>query len=321
MKLTWFSSKEKLKKIQIKQIEKTLYFIFTGTFILILFFAFHYFRFVFRIRLTNKPQIYIVSIVNSPDWVRSKILYEKWGKKFIERYPLSVFKFASRVMHKDFKDRTLHVKTVYPNYRAFFYYFNDAVDDFLTKTSLPWIYRTTEDCLVDVDLLDEYILNISKTYSPYQFVVRGHSAYYSEDKYFIHGGSGWLMSRAAAGAYQKLLPSLILKYENDSLVGDDVIMSVFTEAIGLEYNDIFDKYFLGSPLNNKEIEIIRNKTWMDLPLCTDRPDEMVPIKDIVFWHSGRSDNFPMVPGIQVKEAFPDNICYDQFSKVRRLCFS
>lgn len=292
--------------------------------LLMLAFYYFYFSLFQKINFTflNQDQaVYVVSIVNSPNWIRSTNLWDKWGKAFVKKYPFSDFKFVSFKLNENFSRRLILTEVPIMNYRGFYYLFNAAVEDFLKNTKFQWIYRTTEDCLVDIDLLGKYMENLSSNYLPSLPVLRGHAVQFSSNLFFVHGGSGWIMSRKAAQIYYDNIQALSVKYNSDPTSGDDVLIGWFAmKFLNLSFKDIDDPYFLGSPYQDQEVQIVQNKAWKSLPNCTVNKIEIQkPIKQIIFWHSGRRDNYPMNIGIKAKNSYPPNVYYDQYSNPRRLC--
>lgn len=294
--------------------------------ILLFFYYCFYLNLYKRMRLVflNQDQsIYVVSIVNTPNWIRSTNLWEKWGKNFVQKFQSNVFKFVSFQQNVNFSNRLLITDVPIKNYRGFFYLFNAAVDDFLHNTNFQWLYRTTEDCLVDIDLFNKYMEKLASKYSPLVPVLKGHAVLYSSKLFFVHGGSGWIMSRRAAQIYYDHLQQLQIQYNSNPTSGDDVLFGWFASSfLNLSFQDIDDPYFLGSPYKDFEVNIVRNQKWEKLPNCTrSKIDLMRPIKEIIFWHSGRRDNYPMNIGIKAKDVYPPNVYYDQFSPIRRLCMN
>lgn len=305
-----------------KFINLSFYIISFGQILLMTFFYF-YFNCHIKIDfhfLNENHAIYVVSIVNSPNWVRSTNLWNMWGKDFVIKYPLSDFKFVSFQPNSNFSNRLLLTEVPIKNYRGFFYLFNKAVEDFL-NTKYQWIYRTTEDCLVDVDLFGKYMENLTSHYSPSTNVIKGHAVEFASNMFFIHGGSGWIMSRAAAKAYYDNIRILSREYNSNPTSGDDVLIGWFAHhLLNLSFKKIDDPYFLGSPYQNSEVTVVQEKKWNTLPNCTaNKILQQKPIKQIIFWHSGRKDNYPMNIGIKAKDVYPPNVYYDQNSNPRRLC--
>ncbi|OHS98681.1 hypothetical protein TRFO_34867 [Tritrichomonas foetus] len=288
-----------------------------------LIFHFLYFQSLPEFSAIRTEAIYLASIVNSPNYFRTRNLYEKWGKKFIQKNPDSIFKFVSNTLKPEFQNMTIFVPSRVSSYRIFFQYFVSAVEDFLNNTKLNWIYRTTEDCLVDVDQLDRYMEYLTTNFSPDDIVIRGHAVQFCQAKnincMFIHGGSGWIMSREACKCFMKNIDKLWEYHNSIPNLGDDVVLGYFAKLANLSFNDIDDHHFLGSPYNDFEIEVVTNRTWHVLPSCVAERETMLPIRKIVFWHSGRIDNYPISIGVDAKKVYPNNIYYEQLAPKRQLC--
>lgn len=301
----------------------SIYLIFVVQALIILFSYFNLHQTINFVFFNINQSVYVVSIVNSPNWIRSTNLWNKWGKQFVKKYPRNEFKFVSFQSNANFSDKLLLLKNVpIRNYRSFYYLFNLAIEDFLKNTKYHWIYRTTEDCLVDIDLFGQYMENITARYSPSSYVMRGHAVQFSNNLFFIHGGSGWIMSRPAAQIYYNSINKLSRKYNSEPTSGDDVLIGWFAiNFLNLTFFDIDDPYYLGSPYQDFEIQVVKNKTWNKLPNCSIKYKIQKPIKELIFWHSGRRDNYPMNIGIKAKDVYPPNVYYDQYSYPRRLCLN
>lgn len=242
-----------------------------------------------------------------------------WGKSFIEIFPQSSFKFVTNRYNANFSNISLVSSQT--NARDFLEYFRLAVIDFLYNFNFRWIYRTTEDCLVDIKLFHHYFQSLDSNYNSTEIVIKGHAVKYCPEAYFIHGGSGWIMSRKAAEKFLENWEILKKRQDADPFTGDDVIVGWFAQHIlHLSFEDIDDPSFLGSPYTDAEIEIVTYGYWEKLPKCTKKCyQKQKPIKEIAFWHSGRPDNYPVNIGISAKDIYPPNVYYDQNNYVRQLC--
>ena len=264
--------------------------------------------------------VYFASCVYHPSFERGVNQYDMWAKQFIERNPNSVFKFVSHYYHPYVGKFIFNVSSKYGNYIALMDYFKYIIKDFLENTTLPWLIRTTEDTLVDVKLFEQYMRNISRKYSFNQVVIRSHVVHYcpQPECIFLHGGSGMLMSRKAAELYLKNLPAIESYHLKNIAFGDDVIFGYFTTLIHHPSYEIDDMNFLGSPFTNDEVAIALNRSWNLLPTCELEPEDMRQINKLIFWHSGRGDNYPGRFGLPEKYKYPDNIFYEVGPKIR-LC--
>jgi hypothetical protein len=248
---------------------------------------------------------YLVSIVNSPDWARSRLLFQTWGMDFMRHFPRSLFRFSATAACADFSELTLLVRSPESGYRSFYYLYRAAVQHFLEATTLPWLIRTTEDCFVNVALLADYIARLSSAHDPYsEVVIQGQVIFTGRRQWFIHGGSGWVLSRAAAAAYWADIGALDRRYRRCAHTGDDALMFHFVRRLpaGPAPRAIDAAEFIGGPLSDADIAALRGRRA--LPPCdadVERaPADLRPISAAVFWHSGRTDNFPMTDGKRVQ---------------------
>lgn len=191
-------------------------------------------------------------------------------------------------------------------YRSFYYLYRAAVKHFLEATALPWLIRVTEDCFVNIALLAEYVSRLQSVHDPYsKVVVQGQVLFTGITTWFVHGGSGWLFSRAAAVAYWDQIEALDAEYAKLDPAGDDVMIFEFVSRLAdqLDPIDIDAPEFIGGPLSDRDIAALNGE--VEFPECHPeverRPADLRRLNRVVFWHSGREDNFPMLKGRRAQE--------------------
>lgn len=268
-----------------------------------------------RPKLNGSMEIFLTSIVNTPDWVRTELLYETWGKDFVKRFPDSQFRFLTTNANDKFGNLQIISTTPEFGYRSMYYLFTDAVKFYLEQTSLPWILRTTEDCFVNVALLEKFINELNSKYDPFRdIVIKGEVVRIGEGRMYLHGGSGWIFSRRAAELWLKSIDTIDDLYTTHPSWGDDVFLDHFRELVNLTNEEIDTPEFIGQPLNLGDLkkldEFLTNSSFefsQCIPSSILNGTLIRPIKSAVFWHSGRTDNFQMHYGKKIQEKVPPNL--------------
>lgn len=160
---------------------------------------------------------------------------------------------------------------------------------FLHETNAHWLWRGTDDTIVNLEKLDRLIIRLSAEYSESEEIFLGHcidGAVYSEVGTYLQGGSGILMSRAAV----KLLEPYITKEVELVYDPDDVMIGRVMKNIGARI--VNSPYFMGHNIEN--IENIQNNTLDECPSLEDLESRdvaiqqckhvMGPIRDVIFYH-------------------------------------
>ena len=259
-------------------------------------------------------------------WNRAEALYNSWGREFIEKTPSSVFLFGSPVPGERFANMSVIVHGPEGGYRSLWYTYNEILKLYLNSTSLPWIVRTTEDCFCNVELFNQYIRRLNSQYNPNRdIVVKGQVCRLSGDPngpMYVHGGPGWILSRAAAREWLKNLDELNRLYKFYPSFGDDVFLEYFKKMVNLTNSDIDAVEFIGPPLNPADRDMLAAGN-MSFPQCADvarTKFDMRFIKTAVFWHSGDALNLQVTNGKEIQAAAPDNLIFDLAVRPVQLCY-
>ena len=278
-------------------------------------------------RLSSTLRVFHVALVAWwGNWKRTEVLYNSWGREFIEKFRDSTFVFGALVPDQRFSENTIVVPSPEGGYRCLWYIYNEILKIYLNSTNLPWIVRTTEDCFVNNDLFKEYFERLNAQYDPYKDVVaKGQVILLAGDPegpMFVHGGSGWIMSRAAAVLWLKHLDELNKLYAFHPSYGDDVFLDHFRKMIHLRNRDIDAVEFIGPPLAPEDREMLAARNY-SFPACSDvrrSANDKRFIKKAVFWHSGDSLNLQVERGKEIQSTVADNLILDTAVRPVRLCY-
>ena len=176
--------------------------------------------------------------------------------------------------------------------------FIKTMKDFIRNTDLEWYVRTTDDVYIDMQNFAKMMRDLTAQYNPLEdSVVKGHRCVF-----YLHGGSGWIMSRKAVENALKSLKIIALNSES----GDDVIAGELFNK--MKQTHTHSTAFLGSPIHPDFDEFVYNKNWDDLKVdCSKQENMLSRIQDVAVWHAGTKSMHIVTNGYQVLRSVPPNI--------------
>jgi hypothetical protein len=142
---------------------------------------------------------------------------------------------------------------------------------------------------------------------------------------FIHGGSGWMMSRRAAERYVELEDEMRRMYQG-KYVGDDVEILDFLSLVNLSWIEANSIAFEGSAIRVEDYEAVSSAKMdfgsaVTLP-CT-APGELMHgiyrLNKLVFLHNGQRRDWVMEFGEQMIESAPNDIYVEPQLEDSRIC--
>ena len=226
--------------------------------------------------------------------------YRTYGNSIQYYSKNSRFEVYSKIKVPPWRNKTRKYKQHHPfNIIDLLFGWHQAMIDFIYQTDLPWFLRTTDDVFIYLPNFAKLINLLETIYDPYKDnVLKGHLC-----EYFIHGGSGWLLSRHAVQKIMKKYPTL--DNFNLSNYGDDVQASFIFEELNIPIFRWNNKAFLGSPATTESLQSFSTGDYSKLSVC-DKPI-MTRIKDIAVWHCGNQNMECAVHGKEYIENIPENI--------------
>ena len=193
-------------------------------------------------------------------------------------------------------------KTTSASYRNAFYLNFASAHDFYENTSFKWYLRTTYDSFIHLPHLYHYIKELNEKYNPFEdIVMKGDHI-----RYFIHGGPGWIMSRAAVKEYLNMEEDMTRSYEN-TYSGDDVNIMMFSRKFNLSYEDIHTPEFSGWPvLDSSYQSLISSKfNYSVIKNTCNRNLQPAKVNTIIIWHNGRKKDYVNTIGKKIIDEAPD----------------
>ena len=237
------------------------------------------------IHLTNYNVYILDIIVSERNLTRFQTAEKSWIKKLNKESTSIIFKVASSTQRITNYENILYYveRKINPAF-SFIYPFIYAMKDFISNTDFRWFFRTTDDVFINIELFDKLIQDYEHDYDPLNdFVIKG-----SVVSNYIHGGSGWIMSRYAVQRYLTFLEKYPISYEK---AGDDVIFTNHIQQIFVRnLSNINDKHFIGTKLSKKSINMLQNdintKKLSKIEKCNNSIQNIYKMDEIVVWHSG-----------------------------------
>jgi hypothetical protein len=203
----------------------------------------------------------------------------------------------------------------------------DHINYFMANTTARWFIRTTEDAFVHLKRLPLMIRELESLYDPLNdFVFHGQSVPLGDGVVFVHGGSGWIMSRFACEFYRNNR-TYIETHVQDSGSGDDVMPTFLCGLRHMTWREMESPRWIGSPLDDEANQRLVDGNYSDLWVCPsvafqldrDRPGRAV--RDLVVWHSGRLEMVVVLAGYRVAAEAPSDVMLVHAGDTITLCRS
>ncbi|EAX95838.1 hypothetical protein TVAG_425900 [Trichomonas vaginalis G3] len=280
----------------------------------------------------NMSAYMIVLTVNPQNHSRVNESYQYWGEDYDKLFKKSIIRYVSP-LDLPFDHSTQFIaywnNSISPIQNLLFTYLQ-ALQDFYYGTDLDWAIRTTEDCFVDIRHIGQMLDDITRYLDPRKEqilkgqLVRSNILVEGTNFQFLHGGSGWLVSRATAKYILDHQEDLIQDlFTGDSSKGDDVITFNLIKRLKLLPTEVQSYRFLGVTLTDTSTEFLRRSFFRTVSNCKYSSDPLqytIPFDNVVFWHSGRPDNLPNADGYRILSNTPKSIRVQMKGLNADICF-
>lgn len=261
-----------------------------------------------------KPTIYIVILIQMRHSPRTPFLLKAWGDEFSKIKGATFSIYTSIRESWSFIDPEIKTKYNFrfvkvPNekiavYQSFVYLDYQSAREFYYNTTHEWYLRTSYDALIHIKNLYKYLEYLNKKYNPRKDVVfKGHHC-----QTFVHGGSGWLMSRACVKKYLELENYCMDEYKK-KISADDVNINHFIFKMNFTKKQIHTPTFVGWPVKNYHWQLLVNSSFnfsvIQQP-CSKKL-QIARVNEIVSWHNRQKIDYVNTIGKKVINEAPDDI--------------
>jgi hypothetical protein len=188
--------------------------------------------------------------------------------------------------------------------------FHDHLHEFLSQTKLRWILRTTEDVFVHLQRLSLLIRELEDRFDPLKdIVIQGQAVDVDPGLTFIHGGAGWIMSRACAEFYAAHIAEINRTFF-DRFSADDMMPGFFKTMINFTTVQMTNDRFVGSPADLQTQERFHNNNYTDLSVCPSLALQIRSARMTMYlnrttiWHAGTKDLVVVTDGYRLLSEAP-----------------
>jgi hypothetical protein len=159
---------------------------------------------------------------------------------------------------------------------------------FLENSSALWLYRATDDTIVNFGNLLPFMRYLNRQWNPLQQAVVIGSCIDTKRFSYLQGGSGLMISRFAAAKLVDQRDSFLAKLSKP----EDVSLTKLLAALNVSLKEATSEFFIGHDILTKHRGLIWNRALHLLPQCPAihsiwkrkcRPF-VAPVGDLVFWH-------------------------------------
>lgn len=251
--------------------------------------------------------LYIGVLVVRPSTVRISSLLKAWGYEFASK-PGNEFKIFTPFNENKNSTYWKHVNLSskkdkkMSSFRLMFYSNFASARDFYENTTLNWYLRTTYDCFIHLPHLYHFIHELNTQYDPTKDIVfKG-----DHTGRFIHGGPGWIMSRAAVYQYLKMEEEMETEFLKNGF-GDDVNIMMFPQKFNLTFNEVYTPEFVGWPVRDSSYSslIESNFTYSNVSSACGKNMFPVKVNSIIIWHNGCVNDYVNTIGKKIINEAPD----------------
>lgn len=266
------------------------------------------------IKMYNKSSIYIVILIQQKHSPRTSFLLKAWGNEFSQIEDSTFSIYTSIREDRSFIDPNLETKYNFhfvqvpqediPSYQSFVYLDYKSAREFYENTTHYWYLRTSYDALIHIPNLYKLLNYLNSKYDAKKDVVfKGHHC-----STFVHGGSGWLMSRACVKKYLDLENYCMEKYKKN-IAADDVNINYFIEKMRFTPEDIHTPTFVGWPVKTFSYDLLINSSFdysvIKQPCNTKL--QICRVNEIVSWHNRQKIDYVNTIGKKIINEAPDDL--------------
>jgi hypothetical protein len=171
-----------------------------------------------------------------------------------------------------------------------------AMDYFLSQTSAKWLWRGTDDTVINFRELPPFVEELERLHDPLtERVVLGNCLTNSQQAWlvngraptYLQGGSGYFMSRSAVAGIVPAGRQIVVGMEGL----EDAVFGAFLQSIGIEMEEASSPAFLGYNIKKYDFDVLLRRRYSYLAVCrrvnqTKRPCRQfrARLRNVVFFH-------------------------------------
>ena len=203
---------------------------------------------------------------------RHRRIFESWGKKFLKSPYFGGIGFStvpecndSNIIHPSQKDLlyrdslpwAFHEKTsVDLQFKTMI-----GINYFIQNSNVGWLARIVDDTWVNVDKIANMLNVLNNEYDPFKDIaIKGSCIDYHP---FIHGGSGYVISRKACEIYN----ADRYEFNRQLALAEDLHFNLFIERVGLTMNEVTSEFHAGFSFGKQYTDAILNQAYNVIPDC------------------------------------------------------
>lgn len=212
-----------------------------------------------------------------------------------------------------------------PVWRSAFHLNFKSATEFYEKTNYQWYIRTTYDVFIHAQNMAKLMKGLWRKHDPEQEPVFIGQMMKDEKNIarYIHGGTGWIMSREAVRQY--LLDEEYMRAEYlKSQQGDDVHIVKMLKVLNKTHEECHTTQFVGPPIGQEVWEkLLDNKAtdWSFLLECAPSSRRNFPVRlnEVALLHNGNKRNYVVEIGKDVIDKAPDNVYIQSGFDFSKMC--
>jgi hypothetical protein len=264
--------------------------------------------------LLVRRSVYVAIISYHLSGVRIRLCLETWVSAFLRRFPHSNVYFLLDEPIPSLSSIPFRIVTWPPSIghlpaQLLFRFFADMAHFYANETH-RWYWRTTDDTFVCPTNFAAFIDGLDAAHDPVtDRVFKGQVVALPGNGAYVHGGAGWVMSRAAVG---RLLQVRALFFGAGwEWSSDDVVIAKAAEALGIGIDDIHTERIMSTDLAKESVAALVEEDFAQLrSCCVVRPREWGaprPLAKVFAWHGSGHHSFPIVTGSRLFARIPENV--------------
>jgi hypothetical protein len=241
----------------------------------------------------------------------------KWSDEFQRRFPQSKVYFlldepVPELMGPDVRIVPQHPNTTYVPWQLWTRFFDD-LEFYLTCETYDWYYRGSDDMYFILENFEPYLDRLDSSYEPRRDkVMKAQVCFDSTGRMYPHGGSGWILSRAAAAIIYAARHQLV--ETGSTFRNDDVVMSAAFSLLNLTWEQVHEPRMTGLDYVSESIDMVRTGDFSDAPECCQMAirhpvEEPKRFRDVFVWHGAMHGAFALVHGSETFCNVPNSIFF------------